>query len=134
MDECHGGLRDAVDDGLKKTSAVKRGDREKSPVRAPVRRSMFPLGASSSALPRVDKGKAKARAKDPVEHGSALEFESDAIELMPQLHRQYARKDEPPTADDDPDKMVIRKDVEYSVKYEDDEDGAHQGQDKTLGC
>lgn len=125
LDECHGGLH-AIDDGSKKISAVKRADREKSPVRAPVRRSMFPLGASSSALPKVDKGKAKARAKDSVEHGSALEFECDAIELMPRLHRQYARKDEPPGADDDPEKMVIRKDVEYSVKYEDCEEGGAQ--------
>lgn len=82
-------------------------------MRAPVRRSMFPLGGPSKAA-KVDKGKAGVRDQ----RGSALEFESDALELMPQLHRQYGRKDEGPAESDDPDKMVIRKEVEYSVQFE----------------
>lgn len=74
---------------------------------------MFPLGGSSKAA-KVDKGKAGVRDQG----GSALEFDSDALELMPQLHRQYARKEEALAEDEDPDKMVIRKDVEYSVQFE----------------
>jgi len=114
--DCHGGIRDV--DGSKGAVRLEGAKREKSPLRAPVRRSMFPLASSTPVS--VDKGKAKAKAIKDSDGGSALEFESDAFELMPQLHRQYARRDEPP--EDDPDKMVIRKDVEYSVKYEDGEE------------
>ncbi|KAJ5645400.1 hypothetical protein N7507_011411 [Penicillium longicatenatum] len=81
--------------------------------RVPVRRSMFPLGTSSKPA-KVDKGKGGVRDQG----GSALEFESDALELMPQLHRQYGRKDEEPGESEDPDKMVIRKEVGYSVQFE----------------
>lgn len=82
-------------------------------TRAPVRRSMFPLEGSSKAV-KADKGKSGVRDQG----GSALEFESDALELMPQLHRQYARTEEGPAENEDPDKMVIRKEVQYSVQFE----------------
>ncbi|KAJ5928149.1 hypothetical protein N7466_007105, partial [Penicillium verhagenii] len=80
-------------------------------VRAPVRRSLFALAGSGRSV-KSDKGGVGARDQG----GSALEFESDALELMPQLHRQYGRRDEDGV--EDPDKMVIRKEVEYSVRFE----------------
>ncbi|KAJ5653133.1 hypothetical protein N7490_000136 [Penicillium lividum] len=109
-DGCERGVGD--DAGLLKNSTRMHGIEGGEGTRAPVRRSMFPLGGSSKPV-KVDKGKAGARDQG----GSALEFESDALELMPQLHRQYARKDEGP-AEDDPDRMVIRKEVQYSVQFE----------------
>ncbi|KAJ5937265.1 hypothetical protein N7454_004920 [Penicillium verhagenii] len=81
-------------------------------VRAPVRRSLFALAGSGRSV-KSDKGRVGAQDQG----GSALEFESDALELMPQLHRQYGRRDEDPGVED-PDKMVIRKEVEYSVRFE----------------
>ncbi|KAJ5737972.1 hypothetical protein N7493_001127 [Penicillium malachiteum] len=113
------GYLDTGRDGLKRRSpgpgqSAKECDVE---VQAPMRRSLFPL---TGADIKTDKGKVGGKGT-----GSLLEFEagSDCIELMPQLHRQYGRPEETASTDgEDPEKMVIRKDVAYSVEYEYDEE------------
>ncbi|KAJ6010652.1 hypothetical protein N7451_002064 [Penicillium sp. IBT 35674x] len=112
-DECVRADADRLENRQKKQSVKMHGAGGGGTTRAPVRRSLFSLGGSSNAA-KVDKGKAGVRDQG----GSALEFESDAIELMPQLHRQYARTEEGPAESEDPDKMVIRKEVGYSVQFE----------------
>lgn len=52
----------------------------------------------------------------------------DAIELMPQLQRQHGRQQSEVIVDsDDSDRMVIRKEVGYSIQYEYD-DARRRGQ------
>ena len=83
-------------------------------VRAPIPRSMFPLHAPSKpTFVRSHKGKARARSP----RSGDVHEEPDSIELMPQLHAQYGGQSEGPSSED-PDKMVIRKEVQYSVQYE----------------
>lgn len=49
-------------------------------------------------------------------------LDADAIELMPQLHRQHAQQeDSRPFEAADSERMVIRKEVQYSIQYEYDE-------------
>lgn len=49
-------------------------------------------------------------------------LDTDAIELMPQLQRQHGRqRSEATDDDDDSDRMVIRKEVGYSIQYEYDD-------------
>ncbi|KAJ5168966.1 uncharacterized protein N7482_004560 [Penicillium canariense] len=90
-----------------------------TPIRAPLRRSMFPLGVSSQpTFKKTDgaQGKSRGQTTDP----SLLDC--DAIELMPQLHRQHARQENQERfAGEDLDQMIIRKEVQYSVEYEYDE-------------
>ncbi|KAJ5272748.1 hypothetical protein N7478_007873 [Penicillium angulare] len=123
----HGGLgADAAlpDKKEKKKKAVgmkQRGCEKDAGPRAPMRRSMFPLGQPISSKPnkpvKANQGKSGERILE--EEPALLEFDSDAIELMPQLQRQHARTDEAgPASSEDPDRMVIRKEVEYSVQYE----------------
>lgn len=90
-----------------------------SAMRVPLRRSMFPLGVSARQGPsRVDKGKDGVR--DVRSTPSLLDV--DAIELMPQLHRQRARQGgDGPFEAVDSGRMVIRKEVQYSIQYEYDE-------------
>lgn len=96
-----------------------RHDDRIMPVRAPLRRSMFPLGVPARQGPsRIDKG------KDGVRGGGSTPslLDTDAIELMPQLQRQRARQDGDGSSDAvDPERMVIRKEVQYSIQYEYDE-------------
>ncbi|KAJ5710386.1 hypothetical protein N7488_004542 [Penicillium malachiteum] len=113
------GYLDTGRDGLKRRSPGPGQSANESDVevQAPLRRSLFPL---TGANIKSDKGKVGGKGT-----GSALEFEPgyDCIELMPQLHRQYGRPEETASTDgDDPEKMVIRKDVAYSVEYEYDEE------------
>ena len=99
---------------------MNQGQKKRSPraaVRAPIPRSMFPLHAPSKpTFVRSDKGKARARSP----RSGDVHEEPDSIELMPQLHAQYGGQSEGPSSED-PDKMVIRKEVQYSVQYEYDE-------------
>ncbi|CAG8045678.1 unnamed protein product [Penicillium salamii] len=79
--------------------------------RVPVCRSMFPLGTRKS-FPKLDKGKQK--------HGAqgSDSTETDLIELVPRPHTQHAHGPGGDSAGDD--RMVIRKEVRYSIQYEDE--------------
>ncbi|KAJ5155230.1 hypothetical protein N7492_008033 [Penicillium capsulatum] len=106
----HGACLDDASQGNSHRHKPSAASRET--IRAPARMSMFPLGTSSKTSTKRNKGKARA---DP-----SVAQEPDSIELMPQLHRQCdGNENEEPG--DDPDKMVIRKEVQYSVQYEYDE-------------
>ncbi|KAJ5093306.1 hypothetical protein N7456_009167 [Penicillium angulare] len=130
----HGGL--GIDIGLadrkeKKAAGVKQsgGGKDAGP-RAPMRRSMFPLAQPIASKPnkpvKANQGRTGATLLE--EEPTLLEFDSDAIELMPQLQRQYARTGEAgPAEAEDPDRMVIRKEVGYSVQYEYDEERRRKG-------
>lgn len=49
-------------------------------------------------------------------------LDADAVELMPQLQRQHAREEgDGPFEAADSERMVIRKEVQYSIQYEYDE-------------
>ena len=112
-EESHqGALGDMNQDGGRQTRQSPR-----AAVRAPVPRSMFPLRAPSKpTFVRSDKGKARARGP----RSGDVHEEPDSIELMPQLHAQYGGQGDGPSSED-PDKMVIRMEVQYSVQYEYDE-------------
>ncbi|KAJ5584231.1 uncharacterized protein N7459_004031 [Penicillium hispanicum] len=89
-----------------------------APARAPVRRSLFPLSASSKAAAKPDKRTGSIRGSGLTSARQA----SDLIELVPQLHRPYGRQEPSDTREDeDLDQMVIRKEVGYSIQYEYDE-------------
>ncbi|CAI7627396.1 unnamed protein product [Penicillium pancosmium] len=94
-------------------------------VRTPQRRSMFPLGEPNiPPLPKPQKGKEGTRRQVPDQ--SLLD--TDAIELMPRLQRQHGRQQSEVTVEsDDSDRMVIRKEVGYSIQYEYD-DARRRGQ------
>lgn len=87
---------------------------------APIRRSLFPLGIRDTQSPaRAEKEKDGLRSMDS--HPTLLDV--DAIELMPQLQRQHARKEgDGPFEAVDSERMVIRKEVQYSIQYEYDEE------------
>jgi len=75
-----------------------------------MRRSIFPLGEpGKKKFSRLDKGK-------DGQSGLSLDGDADAIELMPHSRRMSDGRPE-----SDPETMVIRKEVEYSVQYEYDE-------------
>ena len=85
-------------------------------MREPLRRSLFPLGEPSLAQPPPRNQQVKDRAKKQ-EPRSLLD--DDAIELMPQLSRQHGRQESEVTVEsDEPERMVIRKEVGYSIQYE----------------
>lgn len=112
--------RDAQRDGHKKTQAPSHASHERStPIRFPIRRSIFPLGVRANQGPsRIDKG------KDGVRGASSTPSlaDVDAIELMPPLNRQRARQEgDGPFEVVEPERMVIRKEVQYSIQYEYDE-------------
>lgn len=88
----------------------------KPAVRTPLRRSMFPLGEPLiPPPPKPQKEKEGARRQVPEQ--SLLD--TDAIELMPQLQRQHGRQQSEITVEsDDSERMVIRKEVGYSIQYE----------------
>jgi hypothetical protein len=80
--------------------------------RIPMRTSMFPLGARKS-LPKIDK------AKHVVQGNCATD--SDLIELVPRPYSRHERGASAQThTPDDEDRMVIRKEVRYSIQYEDE--------------
>ncbi|KAJ5669388.1 hypothetical protein N7462_010458 [Penicillium macrosclerotiorum] len=101
----------------KKQSIPQLPETRNNPVRTPVRRSMFPISEPSKQTSgKTNKGKEGHR--EQASTPSLLDID-DAIELMPQLHRQHARQETHCTLDEeDPDKMVIRKEVQYSIQYE----------------
>ncbi|KAJ5090227.1 hypothetical protein N7532_008911 [Penicillium argentinense] len=102
-----------TDGGKRKPSPGRPASRE------PIRRSMFPLGAPSippAPAPRL-KGKEGGKKKPGP---SLLDADPNAIEMMPPLQRQSARP-QSEHFDADPERMVIRKEVGYSIQYEYDE-------------
>ncbi|KAJ5383430.1 hypothetical protein N7517_001341 [Penicillium concentricum] len=93
------------------------GDSGRSPtVLAPMRRSMFPLSPprKKQRLQKMEKGKNGVRA------GSVGSFSmaSDLIELMPRSHTRHASV--ATEQGDGEDRMVIHKEVRYSIQYEDE--------------
>ena len=89
-------------------------------VREPVRRSMFPLSAPRKDLSFQvpEKGKHGARAGSV---GSPFATESDLIELVPRPHiRNASGTTERVHGGEGPDKMVIHKEIRYSIQYEDE--------------
>lgn len=89
-------------------------------VRVPMRRSMFPLSTlgkkqSFQHLDRVKKHCARAGS------GSSFLTTSDLIELVPRPHIRHAN-DATDRAIECTDKMVIHKEVRYSVQFEDEVD------------
>lgn len=115
-------------EGKGKEKDVTGGDRSvrassRDPAaRLPMRRSMFPLSAPpKQTTTRSAKGKGTVRG-----HDDGPANDSDAIELLPQIRQQDpARNNDDTVERKDPDKMVIRKEVGYSVQYEDDEVQLH---------
>lgn len=101
----------SVQDGLKISgSGGKKVKTAREEARVPMRRSMFPFSEPGKSGSRLDKGK----------DGRGVPCqEEDAIELMPQTNRHSRRVSDGPEGD--PDTMVIRKEVQYSVQYEHDE-------------
>jgi hypothetical protein len=81
--------------------------------RIPMRVSMFPLGTRKSP-PKLEKAT----------HGVQGSFtDSDLIELVPRTHIRHVSgasgfRDTPMGVED---RMVIRKEVRYSIQYEDDD-------------
>ncbi|KAJ5776071.1 uncharacterized protein N7511_001082 [Penicillium nucicola] len=82
--------------------------------RVPVRRSMFFLGT-----PR--KSERAKRLSSRSGEGRGFPADSDLIELVPRLHARHESLDERGESED-PDKMVIHKEIRYSIQYEEDED------------
>lgn len=102
----------------KKQAARHVADIQASPVRVPVRRSMFGFGEpGKQSFGKVSKGKDGIRS---LRSGPSHQHQhADTIELMPQVHRQHARQDGDGFFEGgDSDKMVIRKEVQYSIQYE----------------
>ncbi|KAJ6128479.1 hypothetical protein N7471_009696 [Penicillium samsonianum] len=87
-------------------------------VRAPASRSMFPLRAPRKKLSfqMPEKGKNGVRA------GSVGSFtvESDLIELVPRSHTRHASSASEREDGEGADKMVIHKEIRYSIQYEDE--------------
>ncbi|CAG7927072.1 unnamed protein product [Penicillium olsonii] len=81
----------------------------KSEERLPACRSMFPIGTRKNH-PKLAKGKHGAQ--------SSVSTESDLIELVPRPQAQNSHASGGETAGGD--RMVIRKEVRYSVQYEDE--------------
>ncbi|KAJ5319277.1 uncharacterized protein N7506_011981, partial [Penicillium brevicompactum] len=83
--------------------------------RSPVCRSMFQLGTRKS-FPNLEKGK----------HGSSSSVfpDSDLIELVTRPSTHHAGSSEGSTGDE---RMVIRKEVRYSIQYEDENPGKKEG-------
>lgn len=83
--------------------------------RSPVCRSMFQLGTRKS-FPNLEKGK----------HGSSSSVfpDSDLIELVTRPSTHHAGGSEGSTGDE---RMVIRKEVRYSIQYEDENPGRKEG-------
>lgn len=99
-------------DGIVKSDEGNEG-RKREEIRAPMRSSMFPIGEPGKSFARLDK------AKNGRGLGSGSREEVDAIELMPQTKRHSRMASD--VIEEDPDAMVIRKEVQYSVQYEYDE-------------
>ncbi|CAI7619773.1 unnamed protein product [Penicillium glandicola] len=89
-------------------------------VRAPVRRSMFPLGTPRKKLsfPKMEKGKNSVR----VGSGGSFAVASDLIELVPRPHIRHDSVATEQGDEEGADKMVIHKEIRYSIQYEDEEE------------
>lgn len=78
---------------------------------------MFPLAGSAKDTHRIEKNKSRLDGNEP---GST--HDPDAIELMPQPRRKHGSQALDAELDgEELDRMVIRKEVGYSVQYEDEE-------------
>lgn len=87
-------------------------------VRAPMRRSLFPLSAPRKKL----SVQVPEKGKNGVRTGSGGPFavESDLIELMPRLHTRHESGATDGRDVEGADKMVIHKEIRYSIQYEDE--------------
>ncbi|KGO47675.1 hypothetical protein PEX2_097600 [Penicillium expansum] len=97
------------------------GDSGKSDtVRVPMRRSMFPLSAPRKKLSFQvpERGKNGARSAS----GGPFTVESDLIELVPRPHTRHASEVTDGGDAEGTDKMVIHKEIRYSIQYEDEEE------------
>lgn len=83
--------------------------------RLPMCRSMFPLGTRKS-FPKLEKEK----------HGasSSISQDSDLIELVTRPIAQHAGVSGASSGDE---RMVIRKEVRYSIQYEDEQQAKKEG-------
>ncbi|KAJ5216302.1 uncharacterized protein N7498_002709 [Penicillium cinerascens] len=112
---CDGNVQDGMGREWKKQ--VKNTREE---ARAPIRRSMFAISEPSMKnFSRLDKGKDGRGSGSGSGSGSGPGLDGDAIELIPQTHRDSRGASDGPESGPDP--MVIRKEVQYSVQYEYDE-------------
>lgn len=88
--------------------------------RAPMRRSMFPLNAPlKQSVPKLEKGKKHSMRSG---EGNVFPTDSDLIELVPRPHARHESCGDDRGDGEDPDRMVIHKEVRYSIQYEDGED------------
>ncbi|OGE51335.1 hypothetical protein PENARI_c013G10508 [Penicillium arizonense] len=88
--------------------------------RTPIRRSMFPLSAPlNQSIPKPEKGK---RHNTRSGEGNVFPTDSDLIELVPRPHVRHEGRGDDRSDGEDPDRMVIHKEVRYSIQYEDDEE------------
>ena len=87
-------------------------------VRAPMCRSMFPL----SAPRKKPSFQVPEKGKNSVRTGSVGPFtvESDLIELMPRSHTRHESGATDGGDHEGADKMVIHKEIRYSIQYEDE--------------
>lgn len=83
-----------------------------------MRRSMFPLSAPRKKL----SFQVPEKGKNGVRTGSGGPFtvESDLIELMPRPHTRHESGATDGGDDEGADKMVIHKEIRYSIQYEDE--------------
>lgn len=81
---------------------------------------MFPLSAPRKKLSfqMLDKGKNGIRAGS----GGLFTDESDLIELMPRSHTRHASDATELEDEEGADKMVIHKEIRYSIQYEDEDE------------
>ncbi|OQE00656.1 hypothetical protein PENVUL_c048G04598 [Penicillium vulpinum] len=104
--------------GALRNDQMDRDSGKSDTVRAPTRRSMFPLSAprKKHSSQKMEKGKHGVRA------GSVGPFAmaSDLIELVPRPHIRHASGMSERGAGEEADKMVIHKEVRYSIQYEDE--------------
>jgi hypothetical protein len=81
---------------------------------------MFPLDAPlNQSIPKPEKGKKHNTRSGK---GNVFPTDSDLIELVPRPHVRHESRGDDRSDGEDPDRMVIHKEVRYSIQYEDDED------------
>ena len=88
---------------------------------------MFPLSAPRKKLSfqMLDKGKDGMRAGS----GGLFTDESDLIELMPRPHTRHASDATELEDEEGPDRMVIHKEIRYSIQYEDEAEAELRGRE-----
>lgn len=113
--------KEGLCEGMVKSDQLGNGPKKREQSRTPMRRSIFPIGEPGKTSARLDKGKDGRGPGLGLGSGEDVDVDVDvdAIELMPQTNRHSRMVGN--GANEDPDAMVIRKEVQYSVQYEYDE-------------